>query len=49
MRFPFLLAALACIAPMLAGAAERPNILLIVAHLGFRTIRRIATGGTGGS
>ena len=31
MRFPFPLAALACIAPMLAGAAERPNILLIVA------------------
>lgn len=31
MRFPFLLAALACLAPGLAVAAERPNILLIVA------------------
>lgn len=31
MRFPFLLAALACIAPAFAVAAERPNILLIVA------------------
>ncbi|BAN48306.1 arylsulfatase [Metapseudomonas resinovorans] len=31
MRFPFLLAALACIAPAFAGAAERPNILLILA------------------
>ncbi|CAM3595362.1 Arylsulfatase [Pseudomonas reidholzensis] len=31
MRFPFLLAALACIVAQGAGAAERPNILLIVA------------------
>ncbi|GLZ86978.1 arylsulfatase [Metapseudomonas resinovorans] len=31
MRFSLLLAALACLAPLHAGAAERPNILLIVA------------------
>lgn len=31
MRVPFLLAALACMAAPFAGAAERPNILLIVA------------------
>ncbi|WP_110969503.1 arylsulfatase [Pseudomonas huaxiensis] len=31
MRFPFLLAALACAAPTFAATAERPNILLIVA------------------
>ncbi|WP_095156864.1 arylsulfatase [Pseudomonas sp. Irchel 3E13] len=31
MRFPFLLAALACAAPAFAATAERPNILLIVA------------------
>lgn len=31
MRFPILLAALACLAPAMASAADRPNILLVVA------------------